>query len=426
MKPRTQLERRVEKLASSLSSLTDAQIRWALKYVFQHYAIHRTKSNQCVCVDCDHKWKGKQSRCPHCGAMLTYKEDSRQRVFKERKYYGIVRKCREFTVIRIFYIEDERRIGCKRKTHFTEVLQHWISEDGKDTIRALCIGMFPYYRICPYSLYSELSIKRDYDRYGYRNTYYHVNPDAYYPRMSYTPLLKRNGFRKEFHDFCAEDVFTHLLSDNNFETLWKLGRFELADSYLGRDALRILEHWKPLLHTPPMSSDELTILLDYMVLLEYFGKDPNRYNYQDMATVQREHDRLVRKHEAILERQRLEERKKQEKEKLAVLESKSKYFGITFGNDTMQVIVLSSIEEYQKEGKLQHHCVYSNAYYGKKDSLVLSARMRDHPDKPVETIEISLRDGRILQCFGACNTHTEHHQEILDLVNGHTKLFLRA
>ena len=426
MKPRTQLERRVEKLASSLSSLTDAQTRWAIKHVFPHYAIHRTKSNQCVCVDCGHKWKGKQSRCPHCGAILTHKENSRQRVFKERKFYGIVRKCREFTVIRIFYIEDERRIGCKRKTHFSEVLQHWISEDGKDTIRALCIGMFPYYRICPYSLYSELSIKRDYDRYGYRNTYYHVNPDAFYPRMSHTPLLKRNGFRKEFHDFCAEDVFTHLLSDNNFETLWKLGRLELAEKYLGRDALRIVEHWKALLRTPPMTSDELTILLDYMDLLEYFGKDPNRYNYQDMEAVQREHDRLVRRQEEILERQRLEERKKKEKEKLAVLESKSKYFGITFGNDTMQVIVLSSIEEYQREGKLQHHCVYTNSYYGRKDSLVLSARMRDHPDKPVETIEISLKDGRILQCFGACNEFTEHHQEILDLVSKNSKRFLRA
>ena len=426
MRPRTELERRVEKLASSLSGITDAQKRWALKHVIPHYAIYRTKSNKCVCVDCGHRWKGKQSRCPHCGAILTYKKDSRQRVFQERKYYGIVKKCREFTVIRIFYIEDEKRIGHMRDTHFTEVLQHWISEDGKDTIRALCAGMFPYYRICPYSLTSELSIKRDYDRYGYRNAYYHVIPDAFYPRMSYTPLLKRNGFKKEFHDFCAEDVFTHLLADNNFETLWKLGRLELADKYLGRDALRIVEHWKPLLRTPPMTSDELTILLDYMDLLEYFGKDPNRYNYQDMDTVQREHNRLAKKQEEILERQRMEEIKKKEKEKLAVLESKSKYFGITFGNDTMQVIVLSSIEDYQKEGKLLHHCVYTNAYYGRKDSLVLSARMRDHPDKPVETIEISLKDGKILQCFGACNKFTEHHLEILDLVSRNTKRILRA
>lgn len=426
MKPRTELERRVEKLASSLSSLTDAQIRWAFKHVFQHYAIHHTKSNRCLCVDCGHTWKGKQSRCPHCGAMLTYKEDSRQRVFKERKYYGIVRKCREFTVIRIFYIEDERRIGCKRKTHYTEVLQHWISEEGKDTIRALCVGMFPYYRICPYSLYSELSIKRDYDKYGYRNSYYHVNPDAFYPRMSYSPLLKRNGFKNDFHDCCPEDVLSGLLKDNKLETLWKLGRFGTAGRYIFHDKERITKYWKAVLRCPSLSYEDTIILLDYMDLLEYFHKSPNTYNYPSRLSIIEEHDRLLGKKQAIEERLRIEEIRKNQRDKLAILESKSKYFGITFGNERMVVIVLASLEDYRHEGNLQHHCVYSNAYYGKKDSLVLSARMRDHPDKPVETVEISLKDGKVLQCFGPCNTHTEHHQEILDLVNANSRLFLRS
>lgn len=63
---------------------------------------------------------------------------------------------------------------------------------------------------------------------------------------------------------------------------------------------------------------------------------------------------------------------------------------------------------------------------GRDYSLILSARMRDKPDKPVETIEISLVDGRILQCFGPCNTFTEYHQEILDLVNANSRLFLQA
>nr|MCR5744973.1 PcfJ domain-containing protein [Bacteroidales bacterium] len=89
-------------------------------------------------------------------------------------------------------------------------------------------------------------------------------------------------------------------------------------------------------------------------------------------------------------------------------------------------LVLKSLEDYMAEGKKQHHCVFTNAYYGKKESLVLSARMRDNPDKPVETVEISLKDGKVLQCFGPCNTHTEHHQEILDLVNANYMLFLHS
>ena len=426
MKPRNELERRVDKLASSLPDISSAQAKWVLENVIPHYVIHWTASGTSVCMDCGHRWKGRSATCPHCGAKLTFKNDSRKRKFLTRMYYGIVMKCREFTVIRIFFVQDTKWKGRNRETSFTEVLQHWVSESGTDTIRALRVAIYPYYRFCPFSLYSDLTIKRDYEKFGYRNAYYHIYPDAVYPRMSYSPLLKRNGFRKQFNDFYPEDVLTNLLADNNFETLWKLGRFDLAERYLGKDAVRILEYWKPLLRTPAMSSDDLTILLDYMDLLKEFGKDPARYNYPDMETVTREHDRLAKKHQEILGRQLLEEKKQKEKEKLAVLASKSRYFGITFGNERMQVIVLSTLEEYQQEGKLQHHCVYSNSYYGKKDSLVLSARMNDAPGKPVETIEISLDDGKILQCFGPCNSHTEYHQEILNLVNDNTKLFMRA
>ena len=336
----------------------------------------------------------------------------------------VIQKVREFSVIRCFYIQDTIYRGRHtRETIFTEIYQHWIDESGKVVIRALAVAMFPYYQYCPFCLNSDLSIKRDYGQYRYRTAYYHCVPDGYYPRMSYSPLLKRNGFKKQFYRFYPEDVFSNLLSDNKFETLWKLGRLDLAERYLNRDRERITKYWKALLRCPILDT---TILLDYMDLLEYFGMNPNTMYYPPGEQIIAEHDRLMRRKEAILERQRLEEIRKNQREQLAILESKSKYFGITFGNEKMVVIVLASLEDYKNEGKLQHHCVYSNAYYGKKDSLVLSARMRDHPDKPVETVEISLKDGKILQCFGPCNSHTEHHQEILDLVNGNRKLFLRA
>lgn len=59
-------------------------------------------------------------------------------------------------------------------------------------------------------------------------------------------------------------------------------------------------------------------------------------------------------------------------------------------------------------------CV-ANGYYKKPDSLILSAR--DKEGKRVETIEVNLTVLKIAQCYGACNKLTEHHQEILDLVN---------
>ena len=426
MKPKTELERRVESLSRKVKDLTSAQASWGLSRLVPHYGVYWTRTRKAVCVDCGHTWiTDKPSVCPHCGARLTVKENTRQRVFSERFYYGLVKKVREFTVVRVFYVKDEKRLYQTRKTYFYEVLQHWIGESGKDTIRALRIAMFPYYRNCPFSLDSDLSLKRDYSAYGYRNCYYHFEPDGYYPRMTFSPTLKRNGFRKSFHGILPEDVLSTLLSDNKFETLWKTGRFSLAKSYLNDGKERITKYWKALMRCPPLPADDTSILLDFMDLLEYFHKDPLTYCYPDMGRIRSEHDRLSRKKTEMEERQRLEELRKKQREQLAVLESKSKYFDITFGNDRMIVMVLKSLEDYMAEGKKQHHCVFSNAYYGKKDSLILSARMRDNPEKPVETIEISLRDGVVLQCFGKCNSFTEYHQEILDLVKANTQQFLK-
>ena len=158
----------------------------------------------------------------------------------------------------------------------------------------------------------------------------------------------------------------------------------------------------------------------------YFHKDISSPKYLFPEDLDAEHDRLVEKKREILEKEELERRKREEKEKLAILASKSPYFGITFGNSRIFVIVLKTLEDYKREGDLQHHCVYTNSYYGKKDTLVLSARMKDAPDKPVETVEISLKTGKILQCFGACNRFTEHHEEIKKLVNKHSYKFIRS
>ena len=427
MKPRTMLEKRVESLSRKVKDLTSAQTAWGLSHLVPHHALYWTKSGKAVCVDCGHIWKGdKPSVCPHCGAKLTVKENSRQKVFSDTFYYGVLQTVREFSVMRIFFVQYNKRLGAdSASVCYNEILQHWLDDSGHDTIRARRIAMFPYYRACPFSLDSDMSLKRDRDWYGYRNGYYHIEPDGYYPRMSCSPLLKRNGFRNSFHGLLPEDVLSSLLADNRMETLWKTERYNLARLYLGGEKQRIINYWKPLMRYPPLPADDTALLLDYMDLLDYFHKDPVTYCYPDMSGIRKEHDRLLRKKEAIEERLRLEEIRKNERDKLDILESKSKYFDITFGNDRMFIIVLKTLEDYKAEGDFQHHCVFTNAYYGKKDSLVLSARMRDHPEKPVETIEISLVNGLVLQCFGKCNSFTEYHQEILDLVRSNSRLFLK-
>lgn len=427
MKPRSVLEKRIDSLAKTLKGPTQKQIEWAFSRIMPHYCLYKSRAKSCHCVTCGYTWSEESPDvCPHCGRKLTILKDSRRRRFTERKYFGVLQKVKDFTVWRIYYVFDDRKVGeGSLGSSMEEVLQHWISDNGTDTVRAKNLAMFPYYRVCPYNMDTPISLKIDRDRYGYRNTYYHINPDGVYPWKSYSTLLKRNGFQGDSKGYCWEDVMSLLLVDNSFETLWKLRMDGFIDKYLRGDPLPILENWKQvmLFHKHRYQADDVGIWLDYLSLLKYFNKDINSPHYLFPDNLAEEHDKLVKKKADIDARIELERKKSLEKEKLQILESKSKYFDITFTDGRIAVVVLRSLEDYKHEGDMQHHCVYSNSYYGKKDSLILSARLLESPTTPLETVEISLSNWKILQCYGKFNEPTEYHKQIMSLVNNNVYRF---
>ena len=100
-------------------------------------------------------------------------------------------------------------------------------------------------------------------------------------------------------------------------------------------------------------------------------------------------------------------------------ELKSKFFGISFTDGTIQVHVLESVREHLEEGVAMHHCVFDNAYYLKENSLILSATIEG---RRIETIEVSLDTLKVVQSRGVCNKNTEYHDQIVSLVNANRKL----
>jgi len=80
------------------------------------------------------------------------------------------------------------------------------------------------------------------------------------------------------------------------------------------------------------------------------------------------------------------------------------------------------VQEHLEEGVSMHHCVFSNAYYLKEDSLILSATIEG---KRIETIEMSLRTLEVVQSRGVCNKNTEYHEQIVNLVNANRGLIRR-
>lgn len=111
----------------------------------------------------------------------------------------------------------------------------------------------------------------------------------------------------------------------------------------------------------------------------------------------------------------------QENERLYA-EMKSKFLDLVFSDGVLRIQVQQSVQEFYEEGKAMHHCVFTNDYFKKKDSLVLSARIGD---ERIETVELSLETMQIIQSRGVCNENTRYHNQIINLVKQNIRLIRR-
>lgn len=439
MKPKTRLQKRVYELHKALPKLTQEQTEWALNHCFKHYFIHRKSTREYICTDCNHRWRSDVTPdvCPHCRATLTFCDNSRKKVFKDWNYYSIIQTCQEFTVIRIFYIDKYIKLGQVHNCgDFYEISQYWFSDDGGHVILEKNKLMFSFYSNTPFNLRSELNIKQNCKGYDY------ISPYQVYPEIQVSKTLKRNGLKKSFRGFREVDVIRYLLSEPIYETLWKQKDLPMIKRF-HNDGHRIKKYWKQILKFKKRDYkvENIGLWFDYLDLLSYFDKDINNPHYLFPADFTAAHDHYMKRKRKRMEKENEERRKQyekeakerelrriieQEKKAEEFIRNKSKYFDITFRNSNIIVVVLSSIDAYKKEGDTLHHCVFTNTYYDRKNSLILSARLIDTPDTPLETIELSLTDGHILQCYGSHNQETPYHNEIISLVNDNSHLILAA
>ena len=94
-------------------------------------------------------------------------------------------------------------------------------------------------------------------------------------------------------------------------------------------------------------------------------------------------------------------------------DAKGRFFGIDLTDGKIHVRVLESIEQFRQEGEAMHHCVFTNEYYRRDDSLILSATM---DGKRLETVEVSLSRLKVAQSRGVCNEDSPYHKQIIKLV----------
>lgn len=420
MKPKNKFQQHVLELSKRLPKITEPQQRWAFKHCFDHIG-KRYAKGKITCLECGHSWQEDSSpladtvlgcKCPNCNTHLKI-STTRQRAFKDIEYFGIITTCGGFQVIRYFHISAYRKAGEQARYSCSEVVQRWLSPDGKEAIMARLRGIsIMYYDLWNFG--SKLEI-RPYHR------AHDIEPIRFYPRQRVISEITRNGFNGEYYGLHPLALFRSILTSNKAETLLKAGQHELLKYFIRNGSRNIDTYWNSIriVIRNGYTIEDGSMWCDYINQLNFFGKDTNSPKYICPDSLFEQHDLYMKKRRAYNERQELEKKRQKAREYEARFkELKGNFFGIAFTDGTIQVRVLESVDEYMEEGRAMHHCVFDGSYFLRAESLVLSATIEG---KRVETVEISLKTLKVVQSRGVCNRNTEHHDRIVKLVKKNMK-----
>ncbi|MDE6498238.1 MAG: PcfJ domain-containing protein, partial [Muribaculaceae bacterium] len=424
MKPRNPLQRRIVELSATLPPLTGKQRRWAIDHCFSRKAFLSKGKAWCSCCGTPFDASGisplgailtsETVVCPSCGKTLKV-ESSRRLKHSEKWYYTILTTCHGFQVCRNFTVSKDIRRGEKPWYDITEVVQNWITEDGREEVIARPINAIAgYYDNWAHSKPMELRDSKRPDM--YRPDKYRIGGAWIYPVRKVLPLARRNGYTGLNRTGLPEsDHIRLLLADREAEWLEKTGQYELLrwkhNHGLG-------EFRMPCAHAIRIANRnryhirDASLWIDYLELLDYFHLDTHNPRYVCPKNLRAEHDRLSR----LRERKEAKEEAERKLRQAAQWEAdyralKGAYLGICFGNDAIRITVLQSVAEFAEEGRAMHHCVYSANYFKKPEALILSAKSPD--GKRLATIELNLRTFKVVQCRGVCNKQPEYYDEII-------------
>lgn len=419
MEPKTKLHKQVTELSKlKLPPITEAQIQWGYDHCLDKYA-HISRGRM-YCLECGHEWKpekeSKRIICPECQAKLKMIPEYRS-YCNQASYYAIVTICEGFQVVRMIYLSKTFKM--KREAHYyeSEVMQHWFDETMQvSTMTKTVNGLSGCCDQWNHSSEMQVRVPTTYNA-SYRHE---LSPYMSYPKASILPAFKRNGFTGDFHSMSPVSFLRELLRNTYLETLLKAKQYSLLRLFYGGNISRSLWPSVKICIRNKYIVKDAKMWKDYIDLLEYFRKDLHNAFYVCPTNLKKAHDELMERKRKIQLREKLEkQREKLLKDQSAYAKQKGKFFGILFTDGKLMIKTLESVEEVMKEGDALHHCVFTNEYYKKPDSLIMSARI---DDKPIETIEISLKNFEVVQSRGLQNKSSEYHDQIISLVRKNIKV----
>ena len=423
MKPQNKFQKQVVEASRTLPKLTKEQIGWGYENGIDHIG-RRTDKGVITCTKCGHSWQGAgylvatltDCNCPNCNTKLTV-ETTKKRTFNARYYMTVVTTHAGYQVLRSVMLFCSVKVGETPKYDYSEVMQRWIAPNGKHcTFAKLRQTMGTcYYDAWIFHTDLELRSENSNNKF-YINVYDKIFTGVVYPRMKLIPELKRTGYKKGLYGQKPLDLFRTLLTDSRAETLMKTGYTKLLKRIMDGGWKNIDKYWQSvrICIRNGYKINDATLWCDYIDNLRFFGKDLYNAKYVCPTDLKAEHDRYMLKKAKADAQAELEKQLEKEAEFRAI---KAKFFGLIFSDGRISIRVLESVQEIVAEGQAMHHCV--GGYSTKEDSLILSATI---DGKRIETVEVSISKLKVIQCRGLCNKNSEHHNQILSLVNNNMPL----
>ena len=409
MKPNNSFRQQVAKAGAMLRPIPADQIKWAYTQCFNHYG-RRTKKGVITCAECGGTWTDKVAQghclCPHCHTRLTIDDDFRRRVYRTEDYALFMTVRGGMQVLRFVYLTYYARLGQKAEYFSSEVVQRWIAPDGRCATRARLRPEFSFAAGWQYDSPLELRPHKP---------LYNIHPRCVHPRPQLLPELQRSGYNGQFYHISPPEMFCALLRDSRAETLLKTRQTALLKLWI--TASCDMDDYWPSVRIALRNKYKITdagMWCDYIDLLRFFNKDLRNAKYVCPADLEAEHDRYVELKREHYRKQREQERIREAmRHEQQYRDAKGRFFGIDLTDGKIHVRVLESIEQFRQEGEAMHHCVFTNEYYRRDDSLILSASI---DGQRLETVEVSLSRLEVAQSRGVCDKDSPYHKQIIKLV----------
>lgn len=421
MKPRTKLQFEVLNLSKYyLDDIDNEVLSWAKVACLDHKGFATKK--KVICMDCGKSFSPelvnrKRAICPHCNTRIKI-EQTRCSTDKQHIYVAKAEIAKEFQVIRNFEIYKYSKKDKESHYYINEVLQHWIKNDGKREVVAKNHNVNWY---CD-TWTGELEIRnKSYVRYWETANRYDIYPMSYHPDSVFFKDYMKYGINNNLAGLTFIEAIKILPNNPKAETLLKAKQYSLLSLYKSYES-KINRFWSSIkicMRNKYFVKDS-SMYIDYLELLDYFNKDLRNAHYVCPKNLKREHDLFVKKKKICQGKQEAERRRiKAIEDEKRFEKLKKKFFGIQFSDGTINIKSLDSVQEFMQEGDTMHHCVFTNEYYLKPDSLILTAIIGN---KHIETIEVNLKTLKVVQSRGVCNSRTDYHDRIVNLVNKNINL----